>query len=170
MVKERQLASEPTESDIRCCLCRNYVTLCGWCEHCERWAFNVTPRRWDEAGHAVGPDGWGFQCGQFVMTELLPEHGQWRDTRIVPVLVPRAENQRRMGALWRQLERLLAERMRSGPATTVEVEDPRIAAHTTRLVELGLDNAQARKIASDMVSDAAHVATCALCQRRATCA
>lgn len=46
-------------------------------------------------------------CRDFQLTELSPGNGEWIDTGIVPVLLPKEENKRKWGELIRDMEQAL---------------------------------------------------------------
>ena len=88
---------------VKCCLCREPVEPCGYCENCRTWPITCVPHRWDERGHTVDHDGFCWTCLTYVMTQLEPHKGEWRDTGRIPVLLSRDENQRRIRGLVAQM-------------------------------------------------------------------
>lgn len=98
------MGTDKRNAGVICCLCRDPVLPSGWCDACQTWPINITPRRWDERGHLVDPDGFCRACGDYVLTKLDPRPGEWVDTRIVPRLLHREENLRRWKALGASLD------------------------------------------------------------------
>lgn len=98
------MGERESKPGLKCCLCGDPVTPAGYCEGCQRWPINAQPKRWDERGHLVGPDGFCLPCMAFTMTEMLGQAGEWVDTRRVPKLLSREENRRRMGEMAKILE------------------------------------------------------------------
>src|SRR3990167_2117786 len=86
-------------SKVKCCLCGECVLPSGWCENCQRWPINITPRRWCERGHTVDPDGLCYTCNAIVLTRLEAGNREWLDTGKVETLLSREENHLRLNAL-----------------------------------------------------------------------
>jgi hypothetical protein len=90
MARDRTIeqgGSSKTDSQTHCCHCRAPLTNSGWCDQCNLWPINITPRRWCHHAHLVRSDGFCQSCGNFVLTELLPERGEWKDTRNIPHVI-----------------------------------------------------------------------------------
>src|SRR3970040_1303515 len=85
----RPKAKDPGSTNFwpSCCLCREFVLKSGWCENCQRWPINITPRRWCERAHPVDPDGLCFTCNAIVLTRLEVGNGEWLDTGKVETLL-----------------------------------------------------------------------------------
>lgn len=105
-----------TDSEVRCCLCREPVNASGWCENCQRWPVNITPIRFCDRGNLVDPDGFCRDCVTYVSSRLEPDNGEWVDTGRIPVLLSRQENQRRWGELVTHLEAKLIAGREGKPA------------------------------------------------------
>ena len=103
---------------VKCCLCQELVLLSGWCENCQRWPINITPRRWCERAHPVDPEGLCFTCNAIVLTRLEVGNAEWRDTGKVENLLSREENHQWLKALMAGLKDFGSpRRVRQAPLT-----------------------------------------------------
>ena len=81
---------------VVCCRCRDEVTKpSGWCENCDRFPCNVTPRRFCERNHPVDIDGFCWECREFIQRPLQYTPTGWVDGGAIRTLLSKEENQRR---------------------------------------------------------------------------
>lgn len=123
---------------VKCCLCQELVLVSGWCENCQRWPINITPRRWCERGHRVDADGLCVTCNQIVLARLEPGNAEWRDTGKVDRLLTREENHARLKVLMASLKgfgsyrpRVRAPKLTPEQATAIAAEHARVRERYT---------------------------------------
>ena len=98
------MGDDQRSKSVKCCLCGELVLRSGWCDNCQRWPINVTPRRWCERAHPVDPDGLCSTCNAVALTRLDPANGEWRDTGKAPPLLSREGNHARLKELLGKLK------------------------------------------------------------------
>ena len=140
---EKPADTSPAKADRpKCCLCRERVDGEGWCGNCRTWPINATPIRRCNAGHVADTAGWCKECVRYILTELDPQPGEWRDTGRGPKLCTKAENIAQAKTL---------QRMMSGPGWPEKEVPLRMDFYPRRWDRRGLELAGTTPLGYDIV-------------------